>query len=195
MTGKVGLSESSSAAPGRSVGEGTCGAASLFNPHMRYPAPSSSSTSARSYGSISSSKAPALLVSDFECRSDCSSFLDGVAPHLLGHYRFHCVDDPVELDPHLSDVDGAYTSSNTCGVPPARSPLSSSMLSAPHSIAAMIEVSLPAGFTAPDATRVDGRSTCLPINSESPVCSANSSPAPSPRPAPDSAHRTPPTQR
>ena len=49
------------------------------------------------------------------------------------------------------------------------------MLSAPQAIAAMIEVSLPAGFTAPDPTRVDGRSTCLSINSESPVCSANSS--------------------
>ena len=40
---------------------------------------------------------------------------------------------------------------------------------------AMIEVSLPAGFTAPDLTRVDGRSTCSPINSERPVCSASSS--------------------
>ena len=49
------------------------------------------------------------------------------------------------------------------------------MLSAPQAIAAMIEVSLPAGFTAPDFTRVDGSSTCSPINSESPVCSANSS--------------------
>jgi hypothetical protein len=75
----------------------------------------------------------------------------------------------------IPNVDGAYTSSNTRGVPPARSMLASSMLSAPHSIAAMIEVSLPAGFTAPDPTRVDGRSTCLSINSESPVCSANSS--------------------
>ena len=49
------------------------------------------------------------------------------------------------------------------------------MLSAPHIIAAMIEVSLPAGLTAPDFTRVDGRSTCSPINSERPVCSASSS--------------------
>ena len=49
------------------------------------------------------------------------------------------------------------------------------MLSAPQAIAATIEVSLPAGFTAPEATRVDGRSTCSAINRERPVCSANSS--------------------
>ncbi len=65
----------------------------------------------------------------------------------------------------IPSVEGAYTSSNTRGVPPARSTLPSSMLSAPHIIAAMIEVSLPAGLTAPDFTRVDGRSTCSPINS------------------------------
>ena len=40
---------------------------------------------------------------------------------------------------------------------------------------AMIVVSFPAGFTAPDATRVLGRSTCSPINRERPVCSASSS--------------------
>jgi len=49
------------------------------------------------------------------------------------------------------------------------------MLSAPHAIAAMIEVSLPAGLTAPDFTRVDGSSTCSSISRERPVCSANSS--------------------
>ena len=49
------------------------------------------------------------------------------------------------------------------------------MLSAPHMIPPMIEVSLPTGFTAPDFTRVDGRSTCSPINRERPVCSASSS--------------------
>src|SRR5262245_6960342 len=49
------------------------------------------------------------------------------------------------------------------------------MLSAPQAIAAMIEVSLPAGFTAPEATRVDGRSTCSSSNCESPACSASSS--------------------
>ena len=75
----------------------------------------------------------------------------------------------------IPNVDGAYTSSNTRGVPPARSTLTSSMLSAPHIIAAMIEVSFPAGFTAPDFTRADGRSTCSSINSERPVCSASSS--------------------
>ena len=67
------------------------------------------------------------------------------------------------------------TSLNTRGVPPARSSLASSMLSAPHVIAAMIEVSLPAGFTAPDLTPVDGRSTCSRISAERPVCSASSS--------------------
>ncbi len=75
----------------------------------------------------------------------------------------------------IPSVEGVYTSSNTRGVPPARSTLPSSMLSAPHIIAAMIEVSLPAGLTAPDFTRVEGRSTCSPINRESPVCSASSS--------------------
>ena len=72
-------------------------------------------------------------------------------------------------------MEGAYTSLNTRGVPPARSTLASSMLSAPHIIAAMIELSLPTGLTAPERTRVDGRSTSSPINSESPPCSASSS--------------------
>jgi hypothetical protein len=49
------------------------------------------------------------------------------------------------------------------------------MLSAPHSIAAMIDVSFPAGFTTPNLTRADDRSTCSPISLERPVCSANSS--------------------
>ncbi|MBX9641409.1 MAG: LuxR C-terminal-related transcriptional regulator [Mycobacteriaceae bacterium] len=40
------------------------------------------------------------------------------------------------------------------------------MLSAPQAIAAIIEVSLPTGLTAPEATRVDGRSTCSSINRE-----------------------------
>ena len=75
----------------------------------------------------------------------------------------------------IPNVEGAYTSLNTRGVPPARSTLTSSMLSAPHVIPAMIEVSLPAGFTAPDFTRVDGRSTYSPISRERPVCSASSS--------------------
>jgi hypothetical protein len=44
----------------------------------------------------------------------------------------------------IPNVEGGYTSSNTRGVPPARSTLTSSMLSAPHIIAAMIEVSFPA---------------------------------------------------
>ena len=56
----------------------------------------------------------------------------------------------------IPNVEGAYTSLNTRGVPPARSTFASSMLSAPQTIAAMIEVSLPAGLTAPDYTRVDG---------------------------------------
>ena len=75
----------------------------------------------------------------------------------------------------IPTVEGAYTSSNTRGVPPARSTLASSMLSAPHIMPAMIVVSLPAGLTAPDFTRVDGSSTCSPISRERPVCSASSS--------------------
>ena len=49
------------------------------------------------------------------------------------------------------------------------------MLSAPHIMPAMIVVSFPAGLTAPDRTRVLGRSTCSPINRERPACSASSS--------------------
>ena len=75
----------------------------------------------------------------------------------------------------IPTVEGAYTSSNTRGVPPARSTFASSMLSAPHIIPAMIVVSFPAGLTAPDLTRVLGSSTCSPINRERPVCSASSS--------------------
>ena len=48
------------------------------------------------------------------------------------------------------------------------------MLSAPQIMPPMIVVSFPTGLTAPDFTRVDGRSTCLPINRERPVCSASS---------------------
>jgi hypothetical protein len=47
----------------------------------------------------------------------------------------------------IPTVNRAYTSFDIRGVPPARSMLTSSMLSAPHIIAAVIEVSLPAGFT------------------------------------------------
>src|SRR6185312_15184223 len=75
----------------------------------------------------------------------------------------------------IPNVDGAYTSLNTRGVPPARSTPASSMLSAPQAIAATIEVSLPAGLTAPDFTRVDGSTTCSPISRERPDCSASSS--------------------
>jgi hypothetical protein len=64
----------------------------------------------------------------------------------------------------IPNVEDAYTSSNTRGVPPARSTLPSSMLSAPRIIAATIEVNLPAGLTAPDLTRGDGRSTCSLIS-------------------------------
>ena len=75
----------------------------------------------------------------------------------------------------IPTVEGAYTSSNTRGVPPARNRFTSSMLSAPHIMPAMIVVSFPAGLTAPEATRVLGSSTCSPINRERPVCSASSS--------------------
>ena len=57
----------------------------------------------------------------------------------------------------IPSVEGAYTSSNTRGVPPARNTFTSSMLSAPHIMPAMIVVSFPAGLTAPEATRVLGR--------------------------------------
>ena len=56
-------------------------------------------------------------------------------------------------------VEGAYTSSNTRGVPPARNTFTSSILSAPHIMPAMIVVSFPAALTAPETTRVLGRST------------------------------------
>src|SRR5258705_7711315 len=62
------------------------------------------------------------------------------------------------------------------------------MLSAPHIMPAMIVVSFPAGLTAPDFTRVLGRSTCSPINRERPVCSANSSTGT--RPAADTRFRS-----
>ena len=74
----------------------------------------------------------------------------------------------------IPSVEGAYTSSNTRGVPPARNTFTSSMLSAPHIMAAMIVVSFPAGLTAPDATRVLGSSTRSLINRDRPVCSASS---------------------
>jgi hypothetical protein len=96
---------------------------------------------------------------------------------MLAGYRGELVGMPeaelTQQDPPR--VDGAYTSSNIRGVPPARNTLASSMLSAPHIMPAMIVVSLPAGLTAPEATRVLGSSTCSPINRERPVCSANSS--------------------
>src|SRR6185369_13436432 len=75
----------------------------------------------------------------------------------------------------IPSVEGAYTSSNTRGVPPARSTFTSSMQSAPQIIPAMMELSFPAALTAPEATRVLGRSTSSPISFERPVCSASSS--------------------
>ena len=74
----------------------------------------------------------------------------------------------------IPNVEGAYTSSNTRGVPPARNTFTSSMLSAPHIMPAMIVVSFPAALTAPEATRVLGRSTCSLNKRERPVCSASS---------------------
>ena len=47
------------------------------------------------------------------------------------------------------------------------------MLSAPHIMAPIIVVSFPTGLTAPEATRVLGRSTYSPINRERPLCSAS----------------------
>ena len=43
----------------------------------------------------------------------------------------------------IPSVEGAYTSSNTRGVPPARNTFTSSMLSAPHIMPAMIVAQLP----------------------------------------------------
>ncbi len=74
----------------------------------------------------------------------------------------------------IPNVEGAYTSSNTRGVPPARNTFTSSMLSAPHIMPAMIVVSFPAALTAPGATRVLGRPMCSLIKHERPVCSASS---------------------
>src|SRR5258707_27676 len=60
------------------------------------------------------------------------------------------------------------------GAAPARKRSGWSMQSAPHIMPAMIVVSFPAGLTAPDRTRVLGRSTWSRINRERPVCSASS---------------------
>jgi hypothetical protein len=81
----------------------------------------------------------------------------------------------------IPSVGGAYASSNTRGVPPARSTLTSSMLSAPHIMAAMIVVSLPAGLTAPEAgsigTKIYLRSVITPTPFPPPSMSRPAFPA------------------
>ena len=51
--------------------------------------------------------------------------------------------------------------------------MASSVLSAPHIVPLMIEVSLPNGLTAPHFTRFDGGSACSPTNRERPAYSGN----------------------
>jgi hypothetical protein len=58
-------------------------------------------------------------------------------------------------------------------MPPERITSRSSMLSAPAAIPAMIEVSLPAGFTAADFTLVDWIATRSSISCDKPACSAS----------------------
>jgi hypothetical protein len=74
-------------------------------------------------------------------------------------------------------VAGAYTPPNSRAIPPDRITSRSSIQSAPAAIPATIEVSLPAGFTAAEATRVEPKQsnvTRSAINPDSPVCSASS---------------------
>jgi len=49
----------------------------------------------------------------------------------------------------IPTVERAYTSANTQGVAPARNTFTSSMLSAPHIMPAMVVVSFPAGSPRP----------------------------------------------
>ena len=49
------------------------------------------------------------------------------------------------------------------------------MLSAPAAIPAMIAVSFPVGFAAPDFTRSQTNRTCSSSSRDNPACSANSS--------------------
>ena len=72
------------------------------------------------------------------------------------------------------NVAGAYTPPNSRGIPPERITSRSSMLSAPAAIPAMIEVSLPAGFTPAEATRVEAEPRPgSAISPDSPACSAS----------------------
>jgi hypothetical protein len=70
-------------------------------------------------------------------------------------------------------VAGAYTPANSRFMPPERIICRSSMLSAPAAIPAMIEATLPAGFTPAEATRVRPSRTRPSTSSESPAWSAS----------------------
>jgi hypothetical protein len=69
-------------------------------------------------------------------------------------------------------VAGAYTAPKQARIPPERTASRSSMLSAPAAIPATIVVSLPAGFTPAEATRVSPSATLSSIRSDRPVRSA-----------------------
>jgi hypothetical protein len=77
-------------------------------------------------------------------------------------------------------VEGAYTSSSTRGVPLARSTLTSSMLSAPHMIAAVIEVSFAGRVDRPGLHPGRRQIHVLVDSLERPACSASSSAGTSP---------------
>ncbi len=83
-------------------------------------------------------------------------------------------DMPVgELPQELAQGCGAYTAPKSRGIPPERTTSRSSMLSAPAAIPAMIEVTLPAGFTPAEATRLEAKLSRSATSSDSPACSAS----------------------
>jgi hypothetical protein len=71
------------------------------------------------------------------------------------------------------NVAHAYTPPNSRDMPPERITSRSSMHSAPAAIPAIIDVSLPAGFTAADFTLLCFIATLLAINSDRPARSAS----------------------
>jgi hypothetical protein len=77
-----------------------------------------------------------------------------------------------ELPQELANVAHAYTPPNNRPVPPARITSRSSMLSAAAAVPATIEVILPGGFTAAEATLLALIATFAEISSDSPARSA-----------------------
>jgi hypothetical protein len=80
---------------------------------------------------------------------------------MLAGHRSELVCPKVNSRSKIPSVEGAYTSPNIRGVPPARNTFTSSILSAPHIMAAIILVSFPAGLTAPDANPGAGQADTL----------------------------------